>query len=170
MCSLCSQPPGILFICVLLVVWWSTFISWIRLANVCPSRLLCSCRLRVSTGSASVPRCALEKRTFKFHSSIRHPCRSNICHFLARTEDKCMEMDEEEERVLVILTNHLWLRVWGLKHLFLTLLGFMYFPVAARTLSQQSAKWPQRCQALNLTCSGQTGGFCGSALHVFLLC
>lgn len=38
--------------------------------------------------------------------------------------------------------------------------------MAERTLGKLSAKRPQRCQALNLMCSGQTGGFCGSTLQL----
>lgn len=72
-----------------------------------------------------------------------------------------MKMDEEEDGVLFILNNHLWLLVCGFKRLFLPLPGFLYFPVAERTLSKQSAKRPRCCQVLNLTRSGQTGGFCG---------
>lgn len=50
-----------------------------------------------------------------------------------------MKMDEEEDGVLFILNNHLWLLVLGFKRLFLPPLGFLYFPVAERTLSKQSA-------------------------------
>lgn len=100
-----------------------------------------------------------------FHSSVQRLCQLH----LAGIEDTYVKMDEEEEGLLFILTNHLWLLVWEFQRLFLPLLGFLYFPVAEWTLSKQSAKQSQSCQALNL-CSDQTQGFCGCALHVFLLC